>query len=379
MGSWHAGTLAAGKVPNAKLSAVCDHSSKRMAAHGEAKAFANASEMINSGEIDAILIATPHYSHVTIGIEALNEGLHVLVEKPIAVHTADGERLIAAHQSPEQVFGAMFNQRTDPHYQKVRQLVQGGELGPVRRINWTVTDWFRTEAYYGSSDWRATWAGEGGGVLLNQCVHNIDLLQWIFGLPERVRSFCQLGQYHKIEVEDSVAAILEFADGTLATFSTSTGEAPGTNRLEIAAENGRLVLEDGRIEWMRNEVPMSQFSKECPEGYLRPPTWKVEVPLAADRGGQHLGILKNFTRAITHGDPLLAPAAEGLCSVELLNAILWASISDSTITLPIDGRKFEKVLRKLAKQSSLRATDEEARDSWSKSHDFGPSSRPTTK
>lgn len=375
MGSWHARTLADGKVPDAMLSAVCDRSPERMAAYEGARAFPDAEAMIQSGAVDAVLIATPHYSHVSIGIAALEAGLHVLVEKPIAVHKQDGERLIAAHRGEGQVFAAMFNQRTDPHYTRLRDLVQRGEFGAIRRIDWTITDWFRTEAYYQSSDWRATWAGEGGGVLLNQCVHNIDLLQWIFGLPQRVKSICQLGRYHDIEVEDSVAAIFEYADGRLVTFSTSTGEAPGANRLEIAAELGRVVLEDGRMEWQRNEVTMSEFNRTCAEGYLRPSAWQVDFPESRDRGEQHLGILKNFVRAILDDEPLIAPASDGLRSVELLNAILLASLTDRTVTLPIDGAAFARRLRGLARESRLRPDRGDRRAAWSKSHDFGPSSR----
>lgn len=375
MGSWHAEQLMASAVPGAVLSAVCDTSPGQMEPFDGPTHFPDASAMIQSGVIDAIVIATPHYSHVPIGIEALKAGLHVLVEKPIAVDKSDAERLIAAHQSDVQIFAAMFNQRTDPHYQKLRELVQDGSLGKIRRIQWTITDWFRTEAYYRSSSWRATWAGEGGGVLLNQCVHNIDLLQWIFGLPVRVRSFCQLGQFHDIEVEDHVAAIFEYADGALATFSASTGEAPGTNRLEIAAENGRVVLENNRLTWDRNEIPANTFSRACEEGYLRPPTWNVDIPMSPHRGDQHLGVLKNFIGAILRGDPLIAPAKEGLHSVELINAILWASLEDRTITLPLDARGYRRILRRLAKPSAFRLADDSARRTWSKNHDFGPSSR----
>lgn len=375
MGHWHALQLWNGAVPGAVLTAVCDIDPERMVAFGGLSKYHDALSMIRSGEVDAVLIATPHYSHVPIGIDALRAGLHVLVEKPIAVDKSDAERLIAAHQSDSQVFAAMFNQRTDPHFQKVRELVQSGELGKIHRIQWVITDWFRTEAYYQSSRWRATWAGEGGGVLLNQCVHNIDLFQWIFGLPWRVRSICQLGQFHEIEVEDHVTAIFEYAGGALASFSTSTGETPGANRLEIAAENGLVILENNRLTWHRNEVPATTFSRTCKEGYLRPATWQVAIPLPSHRGEQHLGILKNFARAILHGDPLIAPAREGLDSIELLNAILWASFADRTITLPIDAAGYRRVLRRLAKASSLRPETKNHRRSWSKSHDFGPSTQ----
>ncbi len=242
-GRAHARMLLDGEIPGCALSAVCDVVPAATQPFPGIPTFCSLAEMIASESCDAVLIATPHYSHTFLGIEALEAGLHVLVEKPISVHKADCERLLAAHRSKKQVFAAMFNQRTDPYYQKVRDLVRGGELGKIQRINWIITDWFRPEAYYASGGWRATWAGEGGGVLLNQCPHNLDLFQWIFGMPQRVRGFCQFGRHHEIEVEDEVTAYFEYDDGKTGVFITSTGEAPGTNRLEITGDQGKLVME----------------------------------------------------------------------------------------------------------------------------------------
>jgi predicted dehydrogenase len=304
--------------------------------------------------VDAVLIATPHFAHTTIGIAALDAGLHVLVEKPISVHKADAERLIAAHGNPRQVFAAMFNQRTDPYYQKIRELIRSGELGAVRRVNWTITNWFRSHAYYGMGAWRATWKGEGGGVLLNQCPHNLDLFQWMFGMPRRVTGHCSYGRYHDIEVEDDVTAYFEYANGSHATFITSTGEAPGTNRLEIAAENGRLVYEDDKLTWVKNEMPMSEFSRTTREAFGRPTT--TEVPLTANgHGGQHLEILQNFTNAILSGEKLLSPAAEGIHSVELANSILLSSWLGRAVDLPMDSALYERELNKKIASSKPKA------------------------
>ena len=212
MGILHAQNIVAGKVPRCQLSAVCDPKAERLNRFPSAEPFVSVDDLLRASESDAILIATPHYSHTSIGIAALERGYHVLVEKPISVHKADAVRLIAAHRSSKQVFAGMFNQRTDPFYLKLRHLVHSGELGIVRRVHWTITNWFRTEAYYQSSHWKATWAGEGGGVLLNQCPHHLDLFQWIFGMPVRVRAFCHFGRYHDIEVEDDVTAYLEYRE-----------------------------------------------------------------------------------------------------------------------------------------------------------------------
>ncbi len=226
----------------------------------------------------------------------------MLVEKPISVHKADAEKLIAAHTNPRQVFAAMFNQRTDPYYIKIREMVRDGTLGPVRRVSWTITNWFRSAAYYGSGSWRATWAGEGGGILLNQCPHNLDLYSWMFGQPDRVRAFCRFGRYHDIEVEDDVTGYFEYNDGTTATFIATTGEAPGTNRLEVAAENGRLVMENEKLIFTRNETPTSEFSRTTREMFSAPKTTEEVIQLPG-HGDQHIGIMRNFAEAIAGKQP----------------------------------------------------------------------------
>lgn len=344
MGRVHARNILEGKVARVKLAALCDSDAGRLAGFPPVPGFATQKEMLDAGGVDAVLIATPHYAHTTLGIEALERGVHVMMEKPISVHRADAERLLAAYRRPGQVFGAMFNQRTDPSYTALRRLIQTGELGELRRINWTVTNWFRTQAYYASAGWRATWKGEGGGVLLNQCPHNLDLLQWLFGQPTKVQAFCRFGRYHTIEVEDEVTAYLEFANGSTGVFITSTGEAPGTNRLEVAGERGRVVIEDGRVQFTRNEVPMSEFSRTATNGFAAPPVWHVNLPVQGS-GGQHNEILQNFADAILDGAPLIAPAAEGIYSVELANAMLLSTWSGRAIDLPIDGAEYERELR----------------------------------
>jgi predicted dehydrogenase len=286
----------------------------------------------------------PHYDHTTLGIAALEAGLHVLVEKPISVHKADCERLIAAHTSEKQVFAAMFNQRTDPRYRKLRALIQSGELGALQRVQWTITDWFRSEFYYQSGGWRATWAGEGGGVLLNQCPHQLDLWQWLFGMPETVRAFHSLGKYHGIEVEDEVTAYLEYANGCTGVFITTTGEAPGTNRLEVVGDRGKIVIEGNSFSFVRNEVPTREHSRAVQAGFTRPEVWNVDIPVSG-HGEQHLGILKNFARAVLDGEELTARAEEGVHSVELANAMLMSGFTGKTVALPLDAPAYEALLQ----------------------------------
>ncbi|MGA8656480.1 MAG: Gfo/Idh/MocA family oxidoreductase [Chthoniobacterales bacterium] len=368
MGTIHAQNVVDGKVPRCQLTAVCDPKVERLKRFPSAQAFVSADDFLESPEIDAVLIATPHYFHTTIGIQALESGRHVLVEKPISVHKADAERLLSAHRRSDQVFAAMFNQRTDPFFLKLNQLVRSGDLGAIRRVNWTITNWFRTEAYYRSSSWRATWSGEGGGVLLNQCPHNLDLYQWIFGMPASVRAFCHFGRYHDIEVEDDVTAYLEYADGMTAIISTSTGEAPGTNRLEVAAEKGKVVIENDEFLFTRNEVPMSEFSRTDPGRFSAPATWDIRIPIQG-HGPQHNGILANFVAAILDGAPLIAPAREGIFSLELANSFLLSSLEKRSLQLPIDGIAFEQRLKQLIASSNLKEPKvvEEATDDMANS------------
>src|SRR5436309_1939948 len=271
IGQHHHSYLSAGKVSRAELTAVSDAIAGKLDKYKPLKIFSDGEELIASGLVDAVIIATPHFQHTTLGIAALKQGVHVMVEKPISAHKADAERLIATHKrNPKLGFAGMFQLRAEPRYLKIQKLIQTGELGDVVRMSWIMTDWFRTEAYYSSGGWRATWKGEGGGVLLNQCLHNLDTLQWLCGMPSNVRGFCQFGRYHNIEVEDNVTAFFEYPNRATGVFITSTGEAPGTNRFEIAGTRGKVVLERDKLTFIRNEADMIQFSKTSKVGFLKP-------------------------------------------------------------------------------------------------------------
>jgi len=282
----------------------------------------------------------------------LEQGLHLLTEKPISAHKADCERLIAAHTNRDQVFAAMFQMRAMPMFQKIRQLVNSGELGEIRRTNWIITTWYRTEAYYASGGWRATWEGEGGGVLLNQCPHTLDLFQWICGMPVRLRAWCGLGKYHTIEVEDEVNAYLEYENGATGLFATSSSEAPGTNRLEIAGDLGKLVCEDDSVLFIRNKTDARAFSKTSPDRFACPEVENVEIAYE-DKETTHADITQNFVNAILDGEALMAPAAEGIHSVELANAMLYSSLEGREVTLPLDAAAYEAKLAKLKEESKF--------------------------
>jgi predicted dehydrogenase len=369
MGSAHVKCIKT-DVPGMVVTAVCDSNPEKLKNYDSAEyaLYSDALDMMASGKVDAVLIATPHYDHTTLGIAALKAGLHVLVEKPLSVHKADCERLIAAHTNEKQVFAAMFNQRTNPCYQKLRKLIQSGELGALRRIQWTITDWYRTENYYKSGGWRATWAGEGGGVLLNQCPHQLDLWQWLFGMPKSVRAFIGIGKFHNIEVEDDVTAYLEYDNGCTGVFITTTGEAPGTNRLEVVGDRGKVVIENLKIVFTRNEALVSEHLVTAEGAFERPPIWNVEIPVSGGDGEQHRGILKNFVKAVLNGEELIARAEEGIHSVELANAMIHSGLLGQTLALPIDAPAYEKMLKgKIATSTYVKPAVAKAVDDFSKS------------
>ncbi len=349
IGKLHIGNIL--KEELTELAAVCDTHSDTARSLGEkhnCKWFTDPMELLDARICDAALIATPHYGHTTIGIAALEKGYHVLVEKPISVHKADCQKLIAAHKNEKQVFAAGFNQRTRGNYRKLKNLITTGELGQVIRVSWVITNWFRTASYYSSGSWRATWEGEGGGVLLNQCPHQLDLMQWILGMPKKVHGFCSMGRMHDIEVEDEVTAVLEWPNGATGVFICSTGEAPGTNRLEIAAEHGRVVVEGNKISYLRNEMSVSDAIKKL-DG--PPPAWDVTVPPYGDKMPEHAEILRNFAEAILKGTPLVAPAEEGIHSVELANAMLYSHLMGREVVMPLDGHAYEAKLKELIANS----------------------------
>lgn len=349
IGSHHAEYLLAGQVPRARLVAAVVRDAERAATWRQRglAVYNNAREMFASGGIDAAIIATPHFQHPDLAIAALQAGLHVMVEKPIAAHKADAERLLAVRkQHPKLVFAAMFQLRTEPRYVEIKKLLTAGGLGEFVRFSWLVTDWFRTDAYYASGGWRATWRGEGGGVLINQCLHQLDMLQWLLGMPARVHSFVQLGRYHSIEVEDSVTAYLEFPNGATGVFIATTGEAPGSNRLEISGAMGKLLLENDHLTYFRNRVSMMEQCRNARLGFQKPEVTVSDIPFS-NEPAQHATVMRNFVDAILDGAPLIAPGEEGLASIELANVLLYSGLVQQTVNLPLDAAAYARKLHEL--------------------------------
>ncbi|BFT73193.1 Gfo/Idh/MocA family protein [Paenibacillus sp. P36] len=358
MGTGHAKYLVKNEVKGAELTAICEFRADRLEWAKEnlgqdIQLFDNLDAFLNSGAIDSVLIATPHYDHPEVAIKAFKAGLHVLCEKPAGVYTKQVRQMNEAAKESGKIFSMMYNQRTNPLYKKLKDLVESGELGEIRRTNWIITNWYRSQSYYDSGGWRATWAGEGGGVLINQDPHQLDLWQWTIDMmPKRVRAFCYFGKHRNIEVEDDVTAFVEYENGATGLFVTTTGEAPGTNRFEISGDRGKIVIEDGKLTFWRLRVSEREFNETFKGGFGQPECWKIDIPIEG-KETSHMGITQNFVDAILHGTPLVAPGEEGIKGLMLSNAMLLSTWTDNWVDLPINEDLFEQHLQDKIKNSTV--------------------------
>ena len=358
MGTNHALSILNGQVPEMKLTAVADvRSSRREYAKEklspDLKVFSDGKELIDSGECDAVLIATHHYLHPDFVIYALEHGLHALTEKPAGVYTKQVRQMNEAAEHSDKVFAIMLNQRTNCVYRELHRMIESGELGELKRMNWIITNWYRTQAYYDAAGWKATWAGEGGGVLLNQSPHQLDLLQWLCGMPVKVRAFCHEAKWHDIEVEDDVTAYLEFENGATGVFVTSTGDAPGTNRLELTFDMGKIVCEGDQLIFDKLNESERTFCKTSSEGFATPEVERIVVETDGINE-QHIGVLKAFADRILHGGKLVAEGTEGIRGLMLSNAMYLSSWLDKTIELPFDEDLFLEELNKRRAGSKMK-------------------------
>jgi predicted dehydrogenase len=364
VGILHTHSLIKGAVPRATFSAACDSKDRLETLRGtlpkETMLFEDYDAMLVSGACQAVIVATPHFQHPELSIKALKAGLHVFCEKPAGVTVSSVKKLNAIAESSGKVFSMHFNKRLEPVFQKLRSMIKSGETGRIFRINWTSTAWYRTETYFNSAIWRGTWSGEGGGLLINQCIHDLDIWHYLFGMPQRLRSFCRFGKHHDIEVEDEASVFMDYADGATGIFVAGTGESPGTNRLEIACSRGKIVVENKTIRFHRTSVPLEVFTKTDTKGFGEPEHWICDIPTfgQADLSG---GMLRNFVDAVLNGTPLLVNGIEGIDSLELENAILLSTWIDNWVKLPVDASAFDAELQKRMKKSKKKKVTGQAR------------------
>lgn len=359
IGSAHAHCILCDTINGLELTAICDIDKNKLRIAQKAaptvNLFSSYEEMIGSGVVDAVLICTPHYLHPQIAIFAFKKGLHVLTEKPAGVYTQQVEQMNNAARRAGTVYGIMFNQRVNSLYRQARELVKSGKLGQTKRLVWIITNWYRTQAYYDSGDWRATWSGEGGGVLMNQAPHNLDLWQWIFGMPNRLRAVCNVGKYHNIEVEDEATIYAEYENGATATFLTSTGEYPGTNRLEMIGENGKIVIEHGKLHFWELSISERTYCFDKNSNNTKPEIIYQELSPQQHENTAHAFILQNFIDSILKGTELLAPGYDGLNELSIANAAYLSAWTDQWVNLPVDGCSFLEHLKKRIELSNKKA------------------------
>ena len=357
MGSGHSVNITSGKTKNVELTAICDNDPDRLEVakkkYPDVKLFDNAEDMYKSGVIDSVLIAVPHYDHPPYAVKAFECGLNVMIEKPAGVYTKQVLEMNEAAEKSGKVFGIMFQQRTNPIYQKIRELINDNQLGKIKKVIWIVTDWYRPEIYHQSGSWRSTWAGEGGGTIMNQNPHNLDLWQWMFGMPDKLTAFCSWGKYYNIECDDDVTIYMEYDDGMTGIYTTSTAESPGTNRLEISCDMGKVVVEKSEIKFFRNTMSEREFSNTNEKPFGRPEAWECKIPVSSEGPRDHSAVLDIFADAVTVGKELLAKGVDGINEMTISNAIYMSDwLGNTKIDLKsFDHDKFYELLMERVKAS----------------------------
>ncbi len=356
MGSAHMACVGGGKIKGMHLYAVCDINENCLQFckenYPDVCLYTDWKSAISDKNVDAVIIAVPHPLHADMAIFALNEGKHVLVEKPVDIRISKALELNRVANETDRVFGIMFNQRTNNLYAKAREIVQSGALGELKRSVWIITNWYRSQHYYDSGSWRATWSGEGGGVLLNQAPHNLDLWQWICGMPESITAFCDTAKFHNIEVEDDVTIFARYPNGATGAFITSTGEYPGTNRLEISGSLGKIVIENKKLSYYKLKQDEREICFEDNSNSPKPDYEYFEYDYVDATA--HAGILQNFTNAVLFGEELLANGTEGINQLMITNAAYLSSFSNNkTLTLPIDADEYDNFLNERIKSSKV--------------------------
>lgn len=351
MGLQHARYIVNGEIEGARLTAVC---ATRQSTVDAAKkvlpedvaGFTDYDSFLGSGLFDAVMIVTPHYTHPELTIKALDAGFHVLVEKPAGVYTKQVLPMNEAADRSGKVYSIMYQERANPVFQKLRKMLEDGTLGTVRRIVWIETTCYRSDCYFTSAPWRGTYASDGGGVLLNQAIHQLDTWQWLFGMPETVQAFCEFGKYHPIEVEDEAVAWMRYQNGAIGTFIASTGNAPGTNRLEVTCDNGKVIIEGQKLTFYRLEIPEPVYNRENTEPFGRPKTVVTSVEYPPRNGFLHPEVTQNFTDAILCGAENKWDGRSGLGSLELANAMILSSWEGNRpVSLPLDAERYWSLLK----------------------------------
>ncbi len=352
IGAMHVDNLLASDV--AKVVAICDQRPVSDEKYSGLKFYDKVDDLLNAGGFDAVIVATPSFTHYNLAKQIIEAGYNVLIEKPLALCTADAMEVESLAKEKNLLCAIMLNQRTTPIYARIKELLSTGELGKINRVSWTMTNWYRPNIYVTSSTWRGTWKGEAGGALINQSIHNLDILAWAFDMPKSIKAWCKYGKYHDIEVEDEVICHMDLGEGTSLSFITSTGEYTGVNRLEIAGDKAFVVAENGELKITKFKgVSLSEFTRNTDQPFSSPES-ELIVETFEGNGAQHMGVITNFVRALEGKEELDYKLSEGIKSLELANAMLMSSWTNSEVAMPLDHNAYKAELGKHLENSKLR-------------------------
>ena len=357
MGHIHAMNLYSSMVDGATLVAVCDIDDNKLKrfklSAPEVLTFGNYKELI-AIDIDAVIVATPHYQHGEITRYFLENNISVLSEKPQCVSITESKLINECAEKSGALYGIMYNQRTNPVYARAKEIISSGLLGDIRRVEMVVTHWYRSQFYYNQGGWRASWRGEGGGILINQCVHQLDILQWLVGMPKSIRAKCKTVN-RSISVENDVTAVLEYDNGAMGVFVASGHELSGTNRLEIAGSNGKIVIDDFNLKFIQYAHSEVEVNACVTAGYGKVETTVERISYSGEyrdrdeKYGQQLRVVEAFTNALSEGSQLIADGKEGINALTIINGIYLSNYINQSVEIPFDSNQYDQVLTKLKK------------------------------
>ena len=358
MGKGHAKAVIDDRNPDFCLGAVADvfeAPAKAAGAEFSVPHFTRPEKMFQSGLIDAVLIATPHYWHPVQTVQAARAGLHVLCEKPLAVTVGPARGMIAEAARCGVALGSMLQMRTRGIFKKMKELVASGQLGEIYRVSMICSNWYRTQAYYDSGAWRGTWDGEGGGILLNQAPHHLDIFQWIAALPAAITAVLET-RLHKIEVENTANIICEYGGGKVGYIYATTAEYPGMEQLMVVGDRGTLIAEGGKLRWARLNKPFSEDIMANPEtraDFIKGPDVQWEdVALEPDGPNLRINVIRAFAAHLLRGEPMVATAAEGINELEMSNAMYLSGHGRKTVRLPVSAEAIDRLIAKLERERS---------------------------
>lgn len=352
MGKKYAKMIREGMISGMRLGAVCCRSQENIqwakAQLGEEiPVFENTKQLFESSDLfDACLIVTPHKLHPEMIMQALDAGKHVFCDKPIGISMKQCQGIREKLDQSGLVFAMMFHQRMYPKYERIHTLLENGTLGQIRRIMVENSRYYRTWYYHKSGSWRSSWKGEGGGALLNQGQHLLDIWQWLFGMPDSLYAMIPYGKYNDFSVDDEATILMKYPDKKTAVLILTTGEGTWTERMEIAGSKGTLILEDNHLTLHLYDQDLDDYKKTAACSSREEFKEKVLEEVFPEDQEPYEEMLTDFAQAVLKKRPVRVNGLEGLNSLELTNAAYLSAWTGETVALPLDAERYERELEK---------------------------------